>query len=294
MTMTDRCPILRRMRSGLATVAAVLIGSSCVQGLEPASKNLEQAAEAVAKGLDSVRKFDPVGYNKLLTKNDALADDLLVVQKQLDETAGPGGTLVAEKDVIDFQVPDYVGSFIVDAVLDGKTHFWHTEYPLRGGDDLTPKFQQLAAGFIDAEQKASPVCAGGILEMPMQAAGLAAMGCMFKQIQQNLGGLVNPTTQTCTDYIKNSALVPAGELIPAELQVNGLSPGKHVVSFTVTPMQPGSANHWAARVQISVRHPNGAIGTPANYDELDAEHAGAVMGKPLQSQYFVLFVGKAT
>jgi hypothetical protein len=104
----------------IVLVAATLAGTEigCFNPVERATKNIQQGAESLSKGMTDLSNIDPIALNKLLKANDELRKTAEQLRSKLQEVDGVGTMYVGPGSEVSFEITGYKGRLRISGWVD--------------------------------------------------------------------------------------------------------------------------------------------------------------------------------
>jgi hypothetical protein len=232
----------------LVAVFAITVGATgCptakveTPDLPPATKNLQQGAEALAKGLAAI---DPIALNKLLEENAALRDQLSTVRSSLT-SAGLGTAVVTLKNRrIVLRIPHHTGTHTVSAWIDDRKNwvwqnrrFLHQEYQLPLDDD---------AYFLESFRNSVKSNALGI-------SNIISPDSWNAQVKGTIWAHTTYAVKPAfSRFLREAPVSPGPDTEGVEIQEQFLTKGTHTIVVSVTPEKADQSDRWSLRGQLLV------------------------------------------
>ncbi len=237
-----------------------------------ASKNLEKAAEGIAK-------FDPLGVKTLLAQNAALQVQLNSASAQLNGFTVGDPVVVLMGQLLRFRVAKASGTFRVTIWLESTN-----DSPIV---DRHPILDQSFDIDLPSGDDAIAPTMNAVHQNPQlkdkrpEDLNVALSACRDFVNQQN--GVAH---QRFRDFLTNTRPVPVPANATIDLNQDLILLGRHDLLVQVTPVSPNAQGRWAFEGQIVISRPAAEDLLPMvfNFDSDDPQFANHAFGTPLPIQ----------
>lgn len=254
--------------SRLTAICLLMLFTGCSPDLSPAeraTKNIADATKNLQVGLTELSKIDPAGIRGLIEKNDALRQQLNLLNTQLSEVGLGTGVFELRDKRLYLEIASYRGAFRLNSWIDKPE------------------------GWVISDR-----------ELPEQTLALANFGMTREALNQatarhgdNLGGVISWTglheagQRACSEVAEGSLkkLLEkslCGSAGPASIALNEqfLGPGDHNIFVQVVPTSR-EASGWSIVGRIVAVAPNGTRDIVKDFEWSSNQFASHKLGTPL-------------
>lgn len=109
-----------RLSGTFALALATVVAVGCFDPIERATKNIQNGAESISKGMSDLSKLDPIALNKLLKENEELRQTAELLRKKLQEVDGVASVHVGQGSEVIFEITGYKGRLRLSGWVDNE------------------------------------------------------------------------------------------------------------------------------------------------------------------------------
>lgn len=284
------------------TRSVVLVGSvtvfACVKipdlgPIEGAAKEIKAGATAIGKGMEELKKLDPIALNKLLDENKDLRAAVEQAQSDLAKLGTKVGIVeVSPSSRVFFEVTGYSGQLRLDAWVNSPNNPFLTNKVL-WNDTKRPTVDYGVAGRV-IEEKANIAWCGATkcggpkpLHDIAWVFGMPRFGQGCNEGRAEIDNAYRAQVESAlSSFLAAPFARPSGDLAgPQAIDRRLLKEGRHTLMLRVTPEVLDSTGAWALEFKSYIKHMPDGTTEQIHAGRLDSQTSKFSLGKPMADAF---------